>query len=213
MSILQKLSLGLIILFSACAIITVNIYFPEKDVEQAYKNLEEELLKGPPPGKKEEKPQSLLNDSIRGLLNGIYTIAELFSPEEAYAQDTSAEIARLIKGMPDVMDAYGRMRERLSVINQLRDRGVVGEGNRGYLVPRGGLSPDEQRAVNAENGDREIVVKGMARAILKINGLPETSSNLQQVIPQAEKEYAKVKRNASQKGWWVQEADGQWVQR
>lgn len=203
MSIQQRLVVGLVVFLMSCAIITVNIYFPEKDVEEAYKSLEEELLKGPPP--KKEKPQSLLNS--------IYTMASLSFQKEAYAKDTSAEIARLIKGMPDVMDAYGRMRERLPLINQLRDRGVVGEGNRGYLVPRGGLSPDEQRAVNAENGDREIVVKGMARAILKINGLPETSSNLQQVIPQAEKEYARVKGGASQKGWWVQDPGGQWSQR
>lgn len=205
MSIQQRLVVGLVVFLMSCAIITVNIYFPEKDVGEAYKSLEEELLKGPPPEKEKEKPRSLLN--------GIYTIMSIFSPKEAYAQDTSAEIARLIKGMPDVMNAYGRMRERLPVINQLRDRGVVGEGNRGYLVPRGGLSPDEQRAVNGENGDREIVVKGMARAILKINGLPETSSNLQQVIPQAEKEYAKVKGGASQKGWWVQDSGGQWSQK
>src|SRR6516225_1348048 len=64
---------------AACAIITVNVYFPEKDVKQAYKSLDEMLLKQggenknpaeqQPPGetpatpgeKKEEvKPQSSL---------------------------------------------------------------------------------------------------------------------------------------------------------
>ena len=29
----------------SCAIITVNVYFPEKDVKQAYKSLDEMLLK------------------------------------------------------------------------------------------------------------------------------------------------------------------------
>jgi hypothetical protein len=29
----------------SCAVITVNIYFPEKDVKEAYKNLEKELMK------------------------------------------------------------------------------------------------------------------------------------------------------------------------
>ena len=29
---------------AACAIITVNVYFPEKDVKQAYKSLDDMLL-------------------------------------------------------------------------------------------------------------------------------------------------------------------------
>ena len=33
-------------LLVSCAIITVNVYFPEKDVKQAYKSLDEMLLKG-----------------------------------------------------------------------------------------------------------------------------------------------------------------------
>src|SRR5689334_15891471 len=70
-------------LLTACAIITVNVYFPEKDVKQAYKSLDEMLLKQgngtktpagekpaeePPAGteeKKEEiKPQSSLNGTL-----------------------------------------------------------------------------------------------------------------------------------------------------
>ena len=35
-------------LLAACAFITVNVYFPEKDVKQAYQSLDEMLLKQQP---------------------------------------------------------------------------------------------------------------------------------------------------------------------
>ncbi len=35
-------ALGFIL--ASCAVITVNIYFPEKDVKEAYKTLEKELM-------------------------------------------------------------------------------------------------------------------------------------------------------------------------
>ena len=43
--IMKWLSAGLCGLLVSCAIITVNVYFPEKDVKQAYKSLDEMLLK------------------------------------------------------------------------------------------------------------------------------------------------------------------------
>ena len=41
---LKWLCAGLCIFLAACAIITVNVYFPEKDVKEAYKALEKELM-------------------------------------------------------------------------------------------------------------------------------------------------------------------------
>ena len=41
-------TLGALLSFAACAIITVNVYFPEKDVKAAYKSLEDELLEPAP---------------------------------------------------------------------------------------------------------------------------------------------------------------------
>ncbi len=45
-------------LLAACAVITVNVYFPEKDVKQAYKSLDEMLLKqgGTPRNRRRRMP-------------------------------------------------------------------------------------------------------------------------------------------------------------
>ena len=42
---------------ASCAVITVNIYFPEKDVKEAYKNLEKELM-SPGSGAQDKKSDS-----------------------------------------------------------------------------------------------------------------------------------------------------------
>ncbi len=47
--LLKWLLAGCCFLLAACAVITVNVYFPEKAAKEAYKSLDEMLLK---PGQK-----------------------------------------------------------------------------------------------------------------------------------------------------------------
>ena len=56
-----------------------------------------------------------------------------------------------------------RMEQRLSSLDALKDKGLVGENNRGYLEARGALSPADSSAVAAENADRGIVYAAIAR--------------------------------------------------
>ena len=42
---IRLLTVVLLFVLVSCAVITVNIYFPEKDVKEAYKSLEKELMK------------------------------------------------------------------------------------------------------------------------------------------------------------------------
>ncbi len=55
---------AVIFIVASCAVITVNVYFPEKDVKEAYKDLEKELMKpdsnaaqNNPDNKPESQPQ------------------------------------------------------------------------------------------------------------------------------------------------------------
>ena len=113
--------------------------------------------------------------------------------------------------MPDVVEAYRQMGARLADIDRLRDAGLVGEANTGLLVPRGGsLSPEDSRLVEAENENRKTVIRGMAKAIVRINRQPETAANLDQVMPQATAQFAAIRRDSARKGWWIQTEDGNW---
>lgn len=201
----RKVNLIIVAMFFivSCAVITVNIYFPEKDVKEAYKNLEKELMKTDEKtdDKKPGKPES----SIR---------FEFVS--SAYAQEAGLadRISEIVKKMPDVVNAYKEMGARIADTDRLRDSGAVGEGNNGLLVVREKtLTPDDKKLIDMENENRKTVIKGMAKAIIRINRVPENQENLNQVLPQATDQFAAIRRDTAKKGWWIQDASGNWTKK
>lgn len=186
----------------SCMVITVNIYFPEKEVKEAFKALEKELMTPEaekPKPKQEGKPESSIKFEL---------------VTSAYAQEPglSDKIAEIVKKMPDVVNAYKEMGARVADIDKLRDNGAVGEGNSGMLVVRDEklLTPDQKKLVATENGNRKTVINGMAKAIIRINRVPENEQNLNQVMPQAVEQFASIRRESAKKGWWIQSLDGNW---
>jgi hypothetical protein len=103
--------------------------------------------------------------------------------------------------MPEVVNAYKEMGARLPAIDKLRDSGAVGEGKDWLLVVRDEklMTPEGKRLVEMENGNRRTVMNGMARAIIRINQVPENDSNLKQVLPQATEQFAAIRRDSSRK--------------
>jgi len=187
----------------ACAVITVNIYFPEKDVKEAYKTLEKELMGTDK--KDETKPEAKPESSIRFELTA-----------SAYAQESglSEKLSDLMKKMPDVVNAYKEMGARVADIDRLRDGGIVGEGNKGLLVIREGtLSPADKTLVDMENNNRNTVMNGMAKAMVRINRDKENEENLKKVKPQAVEYFASLRRDSAKKGWWMQDPSGNWARK
>ena len=186
----------------SCMVITVNIYFPEKEVEEAFKILEKELMT-PEEEEPKSKPDVKPGSSIK-----FEWVAS------AYAQEPrlSEKIAEMVKKMPDVVNAYKEMGARIVDIDKLRDNGAVGIGNNGMLLFRDEelLSPDQKKLVSAENENRKTIINGMAKAIIRINRAPENEQNLKQVMPQAVKLFAAIRQEAAKKGWWIQSPDGNW---
>jgi uncharacterized protein YdbL (DUF1318 family) len=203
----RKITLLTVVFFFilvSCAVITVNIYFPEKDVKEAYKTLEKELM-GTDKKPDEKKPEGKPESSIK---------FELFA--SAYAQEAGVadKISETVKKMPDVVNAYKEMGARITDIDRLRDSGVVGEGKDGLLVVREGtLNETDKKIVDKENENRRTVMKGMAKAIIRINRVPENEANLNQVMPQAVEQFASIRRDSAKKGWWVQDVNGNWTKK
>lgn len=192
---------ALLFIVASCAVITVNIYFPEKDVKEAYKALEKELMT---PDKKmeEQKPEGKPESSLR-----FEFVSSAFAQEPGLAE----KIAEMVKKMPDVVNAYKEMGARVADTDRLRDGGLVGEGNSGLLVARETpLSAADKKIVDMENENRKTVMNGMARAIIRINKAQETPENLKQVSPQATEQFAALRRDSAKKGWWIQDANGNW---
>jgi len=193
-------AVALFVFAASCAVITVNIYFPEKDVKEAYKNLEKELMT---PDKKEDvKPADKSQGSIR---------FEFIS--SAYAQEPGLadKISEIVKKMPDVVNAYKEMGARVADTDRLRDSGAVGESKTGLLVEREkALPPADKKIMDMENENRKTVMKGMARAIIRINRVPENEENLRQIMPQATDQFAAIRRDSAKRGWWIQDPSGNW---
>jgi hypothetical protein len=201
-----RVGLFLSILLISCAIITVNIYFPEKEVQEAYKALEKELMtpeETKPEGTPEKKTETPPQSSIRW---------EWVPLAMAQPSELSGKIADVVKKMPDVVAAYKEMGARLPQIDRLRNSGAVGEGKNGLLEVREekGVTPADRSLISAENENRRTIMNGMARAIVRINRVPENEQNIKQVMPQAVEQFASVRRSSAQKGWWIQESDGNW---
>jgi hypothetical protein len=188
----------------SCAVITVNIYFPEKDVKEAYQNLEKELM-GTEKKKDDKKPQSKPQSSIQ---------FEIVT--SAYAQEAGLadKISEAVKKMPDVVNAYKEMGARIADTDRLRDSGAVGEGNKGLLVVREGkLTPNDKKLVDMENENRTTVMKGMAKAIIRINRAQESDANMKQVMSQAVEQFASIRIDSAKRGWWIQDAGGNWTKK
>jgi hypothetical protein len=198
---IRFLAAVLCFIMASCAVITVNIYFPEKAVQEAYKDLEKDLMKqnkGMDQNKDHGKPESSIIFEFVGT---------------ALAQDAglAERITETIKKMPEVVEAYREMGARIADIDRLRDNGAVGEANSGLLVVREGtLSPGDKKLLDAENENRRTVMNGMAQAIIKINRAQLNEENLKQVMPQAVEQFAAIRRDSAKKGWWIQSPDGNW---
>ncbi|HLE24124.1 MAG TPA: DUF1318 domain-containing protein [Thermodesulfobacteriota bacterium] len=228
--VFQVVVISVSIYLLSCATVTVNVYFPAEEVRQAYETLEEELLKppqeetpgtekAPKQGEIEKKPQSILKYPDKPQLQSrrLIILTRKFSLDLgtfAWAQDDlDKAIVNEIRNMPDVVQAYRNRGGRLDVINNMLSQGKVGIGNKGLLVDRGGLTKEEKADFNAENKDRETIIEGMATAIIKINNIDPTPQNIEKVIPEAAEQFAAVRRNEAQPGWWIQLPDGRWMQK
>lgn len=200
---IKYLMTGIIFFLVSCAVITVNIYFPEKDVKEAYKTLEKELMgtdSKKDDKKQENKPQSLFKfEFVR----------------TAYAEEgLSDKLSEAMKKMPDVVNAYKEMGARITEIDRLRDTGAVGEGKDGLLVIREGtISEADKKLINEENENRKTVMKGMARAMVRINRDRENVETIKKVMPQAVEYFASLRRDSAKKGWWIQNPDGNWARK
>ena len=212
---LVMLTLSALLSVAACAVITVNVYFPEKDVKSAYKSLEEELLQTPKK-EQEEAPKSSLWQGRQLLLAVTRTWRTMLVTEAMAQDDLSRRITEEIKGYPEVIAAYKGIGQRLARLNQLRDQGLVGEANDGKAALRAGppqVGNAEASLLREENSDREVVINGMAKAILKLTQQQGTPANLARVKTQASETFASIRRDAARSGWWVQLPNGTWTRK
>ena len=100
---------------------------------------------------------------------------------------------------PSAQEIQGRMIARLPEIKALKDKGLVGENNKGFLEFVG-QQKEKQEVVAAENKDREMVYE----AIAKQQGTTVELVGKHRAIQIADK---------AKPGEWLQDANGKWYQK
>jgi len=92
-----------------------------------------------------------------------------------------------------------RMAARIPEINALKDSGLIGENNKGFLEYRTADKPKKE-LIDAENKDRDIVYKAIAKS--------QGASPL--LVSQSR---AKMIAENGQSGRWYQKPDGSWYKK
>jgi uncharacterized protein YdbL (DUF1318 family) len=92
-----------------------------------------------------------------------------------------------------------RMIARLPVIKSLKDQGIVGENNRGYLEFIG-KKKEKEDVIAAENKDRKLVYEAIAK---------QQSTTVEVV---GRHRAAQIAEKA-QAGEWLQDANGKWYKK
>jgi hypothetical protein len=217
--LIRWLLAGVCGLLAACAVITVNVYFPEGDAKEAYKSLDGMLLKNREekvPGT--EKSQSLEKRSqeIRPHSRLLDIMPSLSFCSVAHAASNLADdLAVELASMPEVLKAYEEMSQRLPRVTALFDSGVIGLTNQGLVTVREKTktAPQDEKLVQAENQSRKTVVSSMARVIVKLTGQPSSDTVMEQAMGKAAATYAETRREAAKPGWWVQLPNDRWIQK
>src|SRR5207248_1148369 len=100
----------------------------------------------------------------------------------------------------DLGAVKARIEQRISTVNALKQRGVAGENNRGFLEVRGNATGDDQRVIAEENSDRRTVYTALAQ---------QTGASADHVGRQRAQQLASL----ATRGMWIQQPSGEWQQK
>ncbi len=135
----------LAITLAACVPVTVNITFPQEQLDAAARKIEDM------PAQPASTPAP--------------------APPPASGGGRTVEVKPTVDTRsPEVVKANESRRERRPVLREWKNRGCIGETNQGTLVarPGDGCGPDVATLIRAENADRRLIYD----AFMKDNSIP-----------------------------------------
>ncbi len=192
-----SISLSFLFLFSC---LTINIYFPEAEVQKTADEIVKEIRKS-----EEEKREEKKNVSDAGKAQKILSDRRnSFSLiPAAYAQE-EVEVST-----PKIRALKQSLKERFPKLRPFFDKGNVGETNDGFIRIRdeSGLNLKEKALLRNlekdENNDRRSLYSEVAKA------LDVDPSQVNRV----RKIFAERWINEAKAGWWIQKEDGGWIKK
>lgn len=193
---MKKLTVFCLLLLTAC--VTVNVYFPAADAENAADRIIKDIQKPAEP----VKPKAGLSPWQRTVYHALGSALTVVV-SDAYAQEANLSVES-----PEIRSVTAQLQSRFAQIKAFYDLGAVGLGSDGLVVLKDmGKVPLRDRnkvskLVAAENADRERLYQAIANA----NHHPEWYDQIKST-------FARRWIGNAQKGWWYQTATGIWKQK
>jgi uncharacterized protein YdbL (DUF1318 family) len=199
------LHVGTIALLAAC--VTINVYFPAAEAQEAAKQFVEKVIGDQAQPAEAPKPEAPKPDSQHpgGMaLDFHFDPLMLVGIGPASAQEPDFKL-----NSPAIQAIESRIDARFD--SQLRDgfqAGALGFSNDGLVVVRDAskLGLKDRVAINAAVADDNRDRKALYREAAVANGHPEWESQIRKV-------FAKQWIAAARQGWWYQDASGGWKQK
>ena len=144
----SRLSLGWMLVLLGCAHITINVYFTDKQIQDAAERLEEKVR-----GEVLELEEDEAIESFQSKATGSWLDFFMMS---AYAEEP-----KLKTDSPQINALIKERKKRFKQIDRLLTKGVIGEGKNGYLKEKDIKQlvlkeiPQVRKMLKSENQDRK----------------------------------------------------------
>ena len=196
-----------------CARITVNVYFPAAELEDAATQIEQEIRSDTPDGgapgapspapSSDSVPKPLAEPKPQGaILWPLWRHVHLtIGPAIAEAQEINVNIKT-----PTIRSLIASRKQRYASLRPLLDQCILGETQNGLveLTSQPGISLKDKALAkqlrDQENRDRQRLYQEITTA----NNLPAARVGDVAAI------FAHVNQREAQRGWCIQEANGKW---
>ena len=185
-------------LLTLTACVTINVYFPAAEAQQAAREFVENVIGEQP--KPESKPEGGQGGGMAAL--GSTVLDFVFPTAQAQSADINIRT-------PAIQAIQSRMAERFqSALAPHFDSGALGLARDGTISLRDAskVGLRDRAAVNQavadDNRDRNAVYREIAVA----NGHPEWETQIRDT-------FARQWIDSARSGWWYQDASGEWKQK
>jgi len=196
-------SLIFTLLLSAC--VTINIYFPAAEAQEAAEKIVEDILEKVPAKPKVQPPATddegaALDRSSAGAW--LEPVLDFFVPAAHAAQPNFSV------NTPEIRRIQASLKQRHGALRPHFRSGAIGLTQNGMIAVRdpNAISLRDRAKVNKLVADENSGRNALYKAIAKANGHPEWKGDVQAV-------FARTWIDKAERGTWYRKSSGQWAQK
>jgi len=192
-----KISGFLVSLVVLAACVTINIYFPAAQAEQAAEKIVDEIIGNPVPA--DDKGGAINPTQSRRF--GLILLDTVIPSAHAAQPDFNVDT-------PQVRKLQASMKQRFGSLKPHYDSGALGFAGDALVAVNdsAAISLKEKNKVKKLMADENRDRNALYQAIADANGHPEWLADVRSV-------FAKTWVQKANSGWWYQDSKGAWVQK